>query len=86
MKITVVQPPYFMGENPDEKIAEFLIRELWKAEKDSLIVLPEYSNAGGISAEIDPSFKYMRPAGFGGGMIRNDDFINDGLCPEVFLK
>jgi len=49
MKITVVQPPYFMGDNPDEKIANFLIKELEKAEKDSLIVLPEYSNAGGIS-------------------------------------
>ena len=49
MKITVVQPPYFIGDNPDEKIAEFLINELQKVEKDSLIVLPEYSNAGGIS-------------------------------------
>jgi len=38
-----------MGENPDKKIAEFLINELQKVEKDSLIVLPEYSNAGGIS-------------------------------------
>ena len=49
MKITVVQPPYFIGDNPDEKIADFLINELQKVEKDSLIVLPEYSNAGGIS-------------------------------------
>ena len=49
MKITVVQPPYFMGGNPDTKIAEFLITELEQAERDSLIVLPEYSNAGGIS-------------------------------------
>ena len=49
MKITVVQPPYFCGENPDEKIADFLMNELQKAERDSLIVLPEYSNAGGIS-------------------------------------
>lgn len=49
MKITVVQPPYFMGDNPDEKIADFLIKELQKIEKDSLVVLPEYSNAGGIS-------------------------------------
>lgn len=49
MKITVVQPPYFIGDNPDEKIADFLMNELQKAEKDSLIVLPEYSNAGGIS-------------------------------------
>ena len=49
LNITVVQPPYFAGENPDEKIARFLLGELEKAEKDSLIVLPEYSNAGGIS-------------------------------------
>ena len=49
MKITVVQPSYFIGDNPDEKIADFLINELQKVEKDSLIVLPEYSNAGGIS-------------------------------------
>lgn len=49
MKITVVQPSYFMGDHPDEKIANFLIEELGKAERDSLIVLPEYSNAGGIS-------------------------------------
>lgn len=39
---------------------------------------------GHISVEIDPSEKYMRTAGFGGGIIRNDDFINDGLCPEIF--
>ena len=49
MKITVVQPPYFIGDNPDEKIADFLINELQKVENDSLIVLPEYSNAGGLS-------------------------------------
>lgn len=49
MKITVIQPPYFAGENPDEKIADFLIKELEKIEEGSLAVLPEYSNAGGIS-------------------------------------
>lgn len=49
MKITVLQPPYFMGEAPDEEIAEFLMNELRKAEPDSLVVLPEYANAGGIS-------------------------------------
>lgn len=49
MKITVVQPPYFAGETPDETIARFLMNELEKAEKDSLVLLPEYSNAGGIS-------------------------------------
>jgi len=49
MKITVVQPPYDMGERPDEKIAEFLLNELQKVQKDGLIVLPEYSNAGGVS-------------------------------------
>ena len=39
---------------------------------------------GSVSAEVDPKWKHMRTAGFGGGMIRNDDFINDGLCPELF--
>lgn len=49
LKITVVQPPYFAGDNPDEKIASFLIERLKEAEQGSLIVLPEYSNAGGLS-------------------------------------
>ena len=49
MKITVVQPQYFAGDEPDEKIAKFLIDECKKSNKDSLIVLPEYSNAGGLS-------------------------------------
>ena len=39
---------------------------------------------GSITAEIDPAQKYMRTAGFGGGMVRNDDFINMGLRPNVF--
>lgn len=49
MKITVIQPPYFAGQNPDEKIADFLMKELESAQSGSLTVLPEYSNAGGIS-------------------------------------
>ncbi len=49
MKITVVQPPYYAGENPDEAIAAFLLTELEKTAPESLIVLPEYSNAGGTS-------------------------------------
>lgn len=49
MTITVVQPPYFVGDNPDEKIAKHLINELKKASPKGLIVLPEYSNAGGLS-------------------------------------
>lgn len=28
MKITVVQPSYFVGDEPDKKIAEFLINEI----------------------------------------------------------
>lgn len=48
LKITVIQPPYFAGESPDEVIANFLIEKLNEAEGD-LIVLPEYSNAGGLS-------------------------------------
>lgn len=49
LTITVVQPSYYSGENPDEKIADFLIKEANAAPDGSLIVLPEYSNAGGLS-------------------------------------
>ena len=49
LNINVVQPPYFAGENPDEAIARFLIKELESVESGALIVLPEYSNAGGLS-------------------------------------
>lgn len=49
MNITVVQPRYFCGDRPDEKIAEFLIGEMEKVASGGLILLPEYSNAGGLS-------------------------------------
>ena len=49
MIVTVVQPPYHIGDAPDEKIAGFLMDELEKVKSGALIVLPEYSNAGGIS-------------------------------------
>ena len=49
MKITVIQPAYFAGENPDEKIAKYLFEQVERADDNSLIVLPEYSNAGGLS-------------------------------------
>ena len=48
-------------------------------------ILEDLGNyTGKIGTEIDPKWKYMRSAGFGGGMIRNDDFIGNGLMPEVF--
>lgn len=57
----------------------------------SMIVAPDGQilrdmgkTAGSITEDADPSFKYMRTAGFGGGVVRNDDFINDGLRPDVF--
>ena len=49
LDITVVQPAYYSGENPDQKIAEFLLGEATAAPNGALIVLPEYSNAGGVS-------------------------------------
>ena len=47
IEIKVVQPRYYSGENPDEKIAEFLLSHLDRIKENSLIVFPEYSNAGG---------------------------------------
>ena len=49
LTITVVQPPYFAGERPDETIAAFLTEQLKAVTPGGLIVLPEYSNAGGLS-------------------------------------
>ena len=50
MMITVAQPRYYSGDKPDQVIADFLIDVLrTPTEEDSLTVLPEYSNAGGLS-------------------------------------
>ncbi len=49
MKITVVQPKYYSGDTPDVVIADFLKEKLTEVEPNGLIVLPEYSNAGGLS-------------------------------------
>lgn len=49
LNINAIQPPYYAGDNPDEKIAEFLLREAEMCDDNSLILLPEYSNAGGLS-------------------------------------
>ena len=57
----------------------------------SMIVAPDGQilqdlgkTVGAVSAEVDPKEKYMRTAGFGCGMVRNDAFIDMGLKPEVF--
>lgn len=49
MKVTVVQPPYFAGESPDEYIGNYLMKKMELVEEGGLILLPEYSNAGGLS-------------------------------------
>ncbi len=54
------------------------------AAPDGQILQDMGKNTGSISVEIDPGWKYMRTAGFGGGMVRGDEFIANGLCPEVF--
>ena len=41
-------------------------------------------DVGSISAEIDPFEKYMRSAGYGEGLVKNNDFISAGLCPGAF--
>ncbi len=51
---------------------------------DGQILKDMGKDVGQISAEIDPLFKHTRTAGFGCGIVRNDDFINEGLCPEIF--
>ena len=60
---------------------------------NSMIVAPDGrilknigKETGSISLSVDPKQKHMRTAGFGGGIVRNDDFINEGLYPEAFNK
>ncbi len=49
LKITVVQPDYFISDTPDKDIERFIYEKLGETEKDELILFPEYSNAGGLS-------------------------------------
>lgn len=51
--IFVIQPPYLMEDNCDEKISNFLLSNLKEVKENSLVVLPEYSNAGGLSKKED---------------------------------
>jgi predicted amidohydrolase len=53
---------------------------------DGAILQDIGSGVGSISAEVNEKDKYMRTAGFGGAMIRNDDFINNGLRKDLFNK
>ena len=62
MRAIVVQPPYFCGETPDAEIAKFLLSELESADGGSIIVLPEYSNAGGLS-DKESELRAMSRAG-----------------------
>ena len=41
---------------------------------------------GSIVVSVNLKEKYMRTAGFGGDMVRNDEFINKGLMPNAFIK
>lgn len=57
----------------------------------SMIVKPDgnimenlKSNVGVQSSFVDLKEKYYRSAGFGEKLVRNDDFINAGLCPVSF--
>lgn len=61
LKITVTQPRYYSGENPDEKISEFLLSNLEEIDENELVVLPEYSNAGGLS-DAESELKAMERA------------------------
>ena len=42
------------------------------------------SDTGSVSVDVDIKEKYMRTAGFGGSLVRNEEFIEKGLCPNAF--
>ena len=49
---------------------------------DGVILKNLIGEVGCATVATDPKQKHMRTAGFGGQMIRNDDFINGGLYPN----
>ena len=51
---------------------------------DGKIIKNMGKEIGSVSAEIEPFEKYMRSAGYGEGLVKNNDFISAGLCPEAF--
>ena len=51
---------------------------------DGKIIKNMGKDVGSISADINPFEKYMRVAGYGEGLVKNNDFISSGLCPEAF--
>ncbi|MBO4983896.1 MAG: hypothetical protein J6D23_07530, partial [Clostridia bacterium] len=51
---------------------------------DGKILADMGKDIGSATVELDPKYKYLRTAGYGGKMIRNDDFINEGLRPQAF--
>ena len=51
---------------------------------DGQILKDMGKDVGSISLDISPCEKYLRTAGFGGDVVRNDDFIANGLCPKAF--
>ena len=57
----------------------------------SMIVAPDGkiiknigNGVGTVSAEIEPFERYMRSAGYGEGLVKNNEFISAGLCPKAF--
>jgi len=86
MNITVIQPQYRCGAEPDKRIREFIYGQLDECPRDGIIVLPEYSNAGGLSRAED-EIKAMQ---YAGEMLdRSREFAikkNSTVCVNVLEK
>ena len=93
MYVTLEPCPMCAGAIINSRIGRVVFGAYDEKGGCSMIVAPDGKiledlgkEIGIISAEINPHQKYMRPAGFGRGEIRCDEFINIGLRPEVFQK
>ena len=75
----VVRASYSMGE--DEHGGKSMI-----VNPNGKILKNLGKEVGSFVLSVNPKEKYMRTAGFGGNMVRNDEFINKGLMPNVFKK
>ena len=61
-KLTIIQPKFHWEENPCKNVREYLLEKLSHLERDEIMVLPEYSNAGGTKdPEVEKeNLKYAR--------------------------
>ena len=80
MKVTVVQPKYFCGENPDEKIAKFLLCELAALPRAAMMLEKASEIAKNKKAYVAINVLERR-----NGEIKNSTYLFDTKGSVAFI-